>query len=216
MKSKKSIDQLSTYETFLHYLFIISRIIVRGLHMFFIGMLHIILGFMVAVINTFIFPSMSQIQQDYTNPDGTYDDKIYGVVVGWILLEVFVLVHEIYLIRNIVKLIGDLITRQVLSHERYSFNSRYDYTNTHSKNSSKSSNKLLASYNNNKSFRELIYSEYSNNIMLGYVVYLFSFGLNDRIYFLVQQVNPNAKDPLENAFESHVRTFDNHVKTHSN
>ena len=56
---------------------------------------------------------------------------------------------------------------------------------------------LSNSYIFTKDLSYVFYKEYSSNIMIGYIIYLFSFELNERFSFLITQINPNAMDPLE-------------------
>jgi hypothetical protein len=152
-----------------------SFMVTRYIHMLIIAFLNIIFGFIFALLNSYIFPSTSYIISKYTNEDGSLNKLIYLEIIGYIIMEICIIVLEIYLIRNIVKGIGGIISNS------YSFTQELNY---------------------------VFYKEYSNNIMLGYIIYLFSFELNERFSFLIMQINSSAIDPLE----KRVNDIENNIK----
>lgn len=144
-------------------------IITRYFHMLTIAFLNIIFGFVFAILNSYLFPSTASTIEKYEKEDGTISELIYIEIIGYIILEICIIVLEIYLIRNIVKYIGSMLSNS------------YIFT---------------------KDLSYVFYKEYSSNIMIGYIIYLFSFELNERFSFLITQINSNAMDPLEkNVYE---------------
>ena len=126
--------------------------------MFIIALYHLIFGFIVAVGNNYIFLSVDDIVDKYQERNV----QLYFEMVGWILLEVSVVLAEIYIIRNIIKWI---------------------MTNFHTHNP----NRKL-SENKQEKLKDLVKMEQSANIMIGYTVYLFNYKLNYKFAFLMESI----------------------------
>lgn len=132
--------------------------IFRFSHMFIIAMYHLIIGFGFAVLNNYLFLSVDDILNKYD----TTPTKLYFEVIGWIILETTVLLAEIYIIRNTVKILMNTFHRY----------------NPDRKLSNYKKEKLLF----------LVRAEQSGNIMIGYTVYLFNYKLNQKFAFLMQSI----------------------------
>lgn len=136
----------------------------RMIHMVIIAMYHLIFGFAFAVLNNYMFYSVETIREKYDKDNTT----LYFEIIGWIILETIIVVAEIYLVRNIVKRIMATFHR-ITPNRKLSINKR---------------NRLI----------ELARNEESNNIMIGYTVYLFNVNLNEKYAFLMSSITKREHD----------------------
>lgn len=148
----------------------------RFVHMFIIAILYVVLGLLFAAVNNLAFKDIETIKQNNrTEKDKNKAHKhkykyntplIILETIAWLLLEIAILLAEIYLIRNMVKIIGHYI----LEHKKI-----MEFVLP-------SKNKTLSKYLH---FKNLLKSEYGNNIMLGYTIYLFNVRTNDKFLYLL-------------------------------
>ena len=144
----------------------ILKIGIRYINMLIIAFYYLIMGYLFATLNNAIFPTLDEILIKYENEN----DGI-GEVVGWCILELMLLIAEIYLIRNIGK--RALIYLTV-------------FRNT----------SILGLDNSDLS--ELILKEMSDSIMLGYTLFLFNYGFNDKLSWLIGFKDKNEKSIEDN------------------
>jgi hypothetical protein len=150
----------------------ILRILFRFSHMFITGILYIIFGLMFAAANNYMFKDISEIIEEVKNDKNIKEEKrtfsIYYNVIWWLIIEIIILLIEIYAIRNFVKFIAKKTIDNKPFIKRLDIGSR-------------------------KSLLEIFKDEYSSSIMLGYVVFLFNYQTNNKLSYLLNEITHDKK-----------------------